>query len=428
MAAEPAHVDLYWIPLGAGGWFVKRNGRLYEAMTARREHRRPLDLYHSALDVAVPEGHFVIEQTPVPRGPGAERGVVAGGAVGMRAARVLRTFRYEVRRWRDGVVPDIAEAVQSPRRVTADVAVARRLLELVPAVPTPVWGRDELGTGEMWNSNAVISWLITRAGLDPTGVRLPTGGRAPGWDAGIVAARRKVSGPGSPTQSRHEADDRARTTSGLGRAPLTLAAGSGLAAVAVYVWATVLGGRLHPEYSHLRDAISELTASQAVDRVRLAALYVAYNLLLAVFAWGLWRAAPGSRLLRNASGLVVLAALSGIAQVTVFPQDSTGTPATRAGATHIALAGLAAFLCVVTAVMYGVAFRRLELGRSAWVPSLAVAGYLLVMGPVAAVNVGGPLMGLFERLTIGAYLAWVVLTCVALVHERSRGSAVPASA
>src|SRR6185369_764270 len=143
---------------------------------------RPLDLYHCALEVAVPQGRFVIEQTPVPGGPGAQRGVVAGGAVGMRAAGVLRIFRYEVRRWRDGVVPDIAEAVDSPRRVTADAAVARRLLELVPAVPTPVWGRDELGTGEMWNSNAVVSWLITRAGLDPDGVRPPAGGRAPGWD------------------------------------------------------------------------------------------------------------------------------------------------------------------------------------------------------------------------------------------------------
>jgi hypothetical protein len=198
MAAEPAHVDLYWIPLGAGGWFVKRNGRLYEAVTALRQRRRPLDLYHCALDVAVPEGRFVIEQTPVPRAPGAKRGVVAGGAVGMRTAGALRMFRYEVRRWRDGVVPDIAEAVDSPRRVTTDVAVARRLLELVPAVPTPVWGRDELGTGEMWNSNAVASWLITRAGLDPGGVRLPAGGRAPGWDAGIVAARRVTAVPGNP--------------------------------------------------------------------------------------------------------------------------------------------------------------------------------------------------------------------------------------
>ena len=64
--ADQAYVDLYWIPLGAGGWFVKRNGRLYEAVVALRDRRARCDLYHSALEVAVPEGRFVIEQAPVP--------------------------------------------------------------------------------------------------------------------------------------------------------------------------------------------------------------------------------------------------------------------------------------------------------------------------------------------------------------------------
>ena len=30
-----ATVDLYWLPLGAGGHFVRLNGRLYEALAAR---------------------------------------------------------------------------------------------------------------------------------------------------------------------------------------------------------------------------------------------------------------------------------------------------------------------------------------------------------------------------------------------------------
>jgi hypothetical protein len=59
-------------------------------------------------------------------------------------------------------------------------------------VPTPVWGRDELRTGEMWNSNSLISWLITRSGLDVDAIRLPRAGRAPGWHAGIVMARRQL--------------------------------------------------------------------------------------------------------------------------------------------------------------------------------------------------------------------------------------------
>jgi hypothetical protein len=187
-------VDLYWLPLGAGGHSVRLNGRVFEAIVARLERRRTKDLYHSALIVTVPEGEFVIEQAPVRDGNGARRGVVAEGAVGSRWAGSLRIFRYEIRRWRDGVIPDVDEAVESPQRLTNDPVLAHRILELVPDVPTPVWGRDELQAGEMWNSNSLISWLIARSGLDVEAMHPPAGGRAPGWGAGLVVARRQETG------------------------------------------------------------------------------------------------------------------------------------------------------------------------------------------------------------------------------------------
>jgi hypothetical protein len=94
-AASEASIELYWLPLGAGGWLVRLNGRIYEAIHALLERRRP------------------------------------------------------------------------------------------------VWGRDELGTGEMWNSNSVIAWLLARSGLPTDAIRPPAGGRAPGWEAGLVTARRQ---------------------------------------------------------------------------------------------------------------------------------------------------------------------------------------------------------------------------------------------
>ena len=188
-----ARVDLYWLPLGAGGHSVRLNGSIFEATAAFIGRRSACDLYHSALVVRVPSGRFVVEQAPIPRGDGATRGVVAEGAVGSRVAGRFRLFRYEIRRWRDGVIPDIAEAVGSPHRLTDDLVLAQRLLDLVPHVPTPVWGRDELGTGEMWNSNSITSWLVTRSGVATETVRPPAGGRAPGWSAGVVAARRTTA-------------------------------------------------------------------------------------------------------------------------------------------------------------------------------------------------------------------------------------------
>ena len=183
-------MDLYWLPLGAGGHFVRLNGRVYEAVAARLQRRPACDLYHSALQVEIPGATYVIEQAPVHDWSGKDRGVVAEGAVGSRWAGRFRIFRYEIRLWRGGNIPDVAEAVESPQRLTTDQDRARRVLDVVAQVPTPVWGRDELGTGEMWNSNSVIAWVIARSGIDTASVQPPTGGRAPGWQAGLLVARR----------------------------------------------------------------------------------------------------------------------------------------------------------------------------------------------------------------------------------------------
>jgi hypothetical protein len=120
-------------------------------VVSRLERRTACDLYHSVI-VRVPQGRFVIEQAPVRCGDGSLRGVVSEGAVGSRWARRFRIFRYELRCWPDGVIPDADEAVESPQRLTDDPRLAQRILDLVSSVPTPVWGRDELHAGEMWNS------------------------------------------------------------------------------------------------------------------------------------------------------------------------------------------------------------------------------------------------------------------------------------
>jgi hypothetical protein len=116
--------------------------------------------------------------------------VVGEGPVGLSVLGRSRLFRYEVRRWRDGVIPDAAEAVASPRRLSADGELARRVLDLVPDFPTATWGRDELHSGEMWNSNSLVSWLLARSGHDTNGLVLPFRGRAPGWSAGLAVAAR----------------------------------------------------------------------------------------------------------------------------------------------------------------------------------------------------------------------------------------------
>ena len=131
--------------------------------------------------------------------------MVATGAVGSRYVGWLRVFRYEVRCQRGGVIPDLDEAVGGPLRLTTDPATARGLLDVVSAVPRPVWGRDEEKTGEMWNSNSMIAWVVAAAGLPTDELRPPPRGRAPGWRAGLEMARRGRAVSNRPRSPLHVA-------------------------------------------------------------------------------------------------------------------------------------------------------------------------------------------------------------------------------
>ena len=182
-------VTLHWLPLGAGGTVVHLSGMIWERVQARRESRHPAPLFHSALEVRGSGPGVVIEIAPMVNSLPEEHGVVGTGPVGSRWAGRFAAFTYELRCWEGGRIPDQRFEVGPPVRLSESFEVADRVIELTGKVPMLVWGRDELRFGEMWNSNSVIAWLLAGAGIDLDGVEPPSGGRAPGWSAGIEACR-----------------------------------------------------------------------------------------------------------------------------------------------------------------------------------------------------------------------------------------------
>lgn len=242
VAVGVAAVNLYWLPLGAGpgNQLVRLSGRLYEWLAARRAGRQAQALFHSALQVKLDEEHYVIEMAPVWSSNLAQRGTVGVGAVGHPWLGRSRLFRYEVRCWRGGIIDDLVFAVASPVGLSTDPERAASLLERVAAFPTATWGLDELGTGEMWNSNSLISWVLASSGHDVDDLEPPRGGRAPGWHAGLVVCARQgldpvhqmyhprghdgaqsVTKPPSGVQVVSPTRTRSRSTCGSRRTPVT---------------------------------------------------------------------------------------------------------------------------------------------------------------------------------------------------------------
>lgn len=186
---EASPVEVLWLPLGAGSPVVAASGRVYERASATVHRRRAVPLFHSALRVRHDGSPYVVEMAPVWSLPDRERGVVCTGPVGAAPLGRLRLFRYEVRCWPHGRIPDVAHLVGAPTPVPTDPGRTAALLAAVRAVPVLTWGRDELGAGDMWNSNSLVSWALAASDHDAD-LLPPNGGRAPGWLAGVVLAER----------------------------------------------------------------------------------------------------------------------------------------------------------------------------------------------------------------------------------------------
>jgi hypothetical protein len=111
-----------------------------------------MDLYHTALAVRVPEGRFIVETMwPSPDGNTESRGVVVEAPVFARRLSFTRVLRYEVRCWRDGILPDSDHAIGGPQLLSDDLELGRRLLQTADIVPALIWGRDQSAVGDMWN-------------------------------------------------------------------------------------------------------------------------------------------------------------------------------------------------------------------------------------------------------------------------------------
>jgi hypothetical protein len=136
----------------------------------------------TALEVHLGGVRHVVESAPMWGRPDPDRGVVVEGPVGLAWLGRWKPFRYEIRRWRDGVIPDAAEAVDSPKRISTDRDRARRTVGPRASRPAPGGGTNSVlvTCGTPARSSRGCSSAAVR-----TSVR--SGGR-PGWTAGVVAA------------------------------------------------------------------------------------------------------------------------------------------------------------------------------------------------------------------------------------------------
>ena len=195
----------------------------------------------------------------------------------------------------------------------------------------------------------------------------------------------------------------------------------GIVSSAVYVAMNAFVPMLDEGYSIASQTVSELSAIGAPTRPLWVALGAAYAVLLAAFGWGVWRSAGEHRSLRAIGALLIA---DGILSLYWPPMHLRGEPFALTDALHIAWA-----VMTVVLMLLAVAFGAMALGKRFRFYSVATLVILVVFGtltgmdgPRIAANLPTPWVGVWERISIAAFMLWVIVLAVALLRRVRRGT------
>jgi hypothetical protein len=98
--------------------------------------------------------------------------------------------------------------------------------------------------------------------------------------------------------------------------------------------------------------------------------------------------------------------LVNVATATAFPQDAWGSEPTFPGEMHKILAGVLALLSIVSTLLLGIWLHGAELFPGFGTYTFVTVGIIVLTGGFAVTQLGSPIMGLTERITILAGLQW----------------------
>ena len=196
---------------------------------------------------------------------------------------------------------------------------------------------------------------------------------------------------------------------------------SGILSSLLYVGTDILAALRYQGYSYTAQAISELAAIGAPTQSLVKPLFLAYDVLLIAFAWGVWQSAGPKRALR-----VVAVLLAGIAAVGsmwyFFPMHMRGTEITLTDTMHVIIAGVVSLLILLAIGFGATAFgKRFRLYSIVTIVILLVAGILTALdAPRMQANLPTPWVGVTERINLLGYLLWVAVLAIMLLRVQGK--------
>lgn len=196
----------------------------------------------------------------------------------------------------------------------------------------------------------------------------------------------------------------------------------GILSSLLYVATDLLASWWYEGYSIIDQNYSELLATGAPTRPLMLLVSIAYNMLVAAFAVGVWTSASPKRTAHITGALMVgYAALSMVTPL-FFQMDMRGAEITPRGSLHGPMTAVMSLF-----ILLSMGFGAFLLGRRFRFYSFATIVILIIFGvltgfqiPQLAAGLPTPWMGFTERINIYATMLWFAVLSIALLQMEKK--------
>ena len=209
---------------------------------------------------------------------------------------------------------------------------------------------------------------------------------------------------------------------------VTVALWQGVTALLLFAFVAILGGVMRPGYSHLSQAISELTEAGAAHKPYLDPPLLAMELLTIAFGLGFWWVVRRANLaLRISAACFVFIGLVGLFFYR-FPMDPMGSEMTFDGRMHLIIVIVSALAAIPAVLASTRGWFLIRGARKMVVVSVLVLLVMMASGILSALvgtqDWAG--IGIWQRLNTGAFSAWQITIAIYLVRASSIEAHPPA--
>jgi hypothetical protein len=201
----------------------------------------------------------------------------------------------------------------------------------------------------------------------------------------------------------------------------------GIVSSLLYVAMNIFVAMKWEGYSSASQTVSELSAIGAPTRQLWVIPGILYTLLMAIFGWGVWRGAAQNRPLRMVGVLLMIYGIIGLGwpfapmhqrEALVVGQGSVSDTL------HIVFSAVTVLLMLIA-----IGFGSAAFGKRFRIYSIITIFILLLFGTLTGLdaprledNLPTPWIGVWERISIGAFLLWVIILAIIIIRK---GSGLP---